>query len=185
MDDESVGLLKRHDWPGNIRELENVLSAAAIFAEGDTITPEAFAHIAELRALLEPLAQGVLRVEGGPRIEGSSASAPVAPGAPLPMIRTVSAAPAAPLAALASAPVPTVDGAIDFFELARTRDISLKELRHEVEMQCIRRALAEAKGNISEAARLLKMKRSRLSQIVNAEGELKEVARGDDEGDDE
>ena len=30
-------------------------------------------------------------------------------------------------------------------------------------MQCIRRALEESDGNISEAARLLKMKRSRLS----------------------
>jgi hypothetical protein len=52
-------------------------------------------------------------------------------------------------------------------------------------MQCIKRALVEAKGNISEAARLLKMKRSRLSQIVNAEAELKGVARGDEPGVDE
>ena len=61
------------------------------------------------------------------------------------------------------------------------RDLSLKDLRHEMEMQCIRRALEEANGNISEAARLLKMKRSRLSQIVNGEAELKEVAHGDEE----
>ena len=47
-------------------------------------------------------------------------------------------------------------------------------------MQCIKRALEEAEGNISEAARLLKMKRSRLSQIVNGELELKEVTHGDE-----
>ena len=81
------------------------------------------------------------------------------------------------------APVSASSGArvddVDFYELARTRDLSLKELRHQLEMQCIRRALLEAKGNISEAARLLKMKRSRLSQIVNAEAELKEVCHGE------
>jgi sigma-54 specific flagellar transcriptional regulator A len=69
---------------------------------------------------------------------------------------------------------------LDYFQLARDRGIGLKDLRHEVEMQCIARALAEANGNISEAARLLQMKRSRLSQIVNAEPSLKEVARGED-----
>jgi DNA-binding NtrC family response regulator len=68
---------------------------------------------------------------------------------------------------------------VDFYALARTRGLSLKDLRHQLEMQCIRRALIEADGNISEAARLLMMKRSRLSQIVNAEPELKEVCRGD------
>ena len=47
-------------------------------------------------------------------------------------------------------------------------------------MQCIKRALIESKGNISEAARLLLMKRSRLSQIVNANAELKEVAHADE-----
>jgi ActR/RegA family two-component response regulator len=71
-------------------------------------------------------------------------------------------------------------GPLDYYSLARKRDISLKDLRHEVEMQCIKRALEDANGNISEAARLLKMKRSRLSQIVNGEVELKEVAHGDE-----
>jgi ActR/RegA family two-component response regulator len=75
---------------------------------------------------------------------------------------------------------PVSSGPLDYYELARRRDLSLKDLRHEVEMQCIRRALEEAGGNISEAARLLKMKRSRLSQIVNGEVELKEVAHGDE-----
>ncbi|GMU63709.1 MAG: hypothetical protein AMXMBFR34_54720 [Myxococcaceae bacterium] len=85
-----------------------------------------------------------------------------------------------PAAPLAPAPQPEAPpGPLDYYELARQRGISLKDLRHEVEMQCIKRALLEAKGNISEAARLLQMKRSRLSQIVNAEAELKEVAHGE------
>ena len=35
----------------------------------------------------------------------------------------------------------------DYYELARQRGISLKDLRHEIEMQCIRRALLEARDN--------------------------------------
>ena len=72
-----------------------------------------------------------------------------------------------------------MDGGIDYFELVRRRDVSLKDLRQEIETQCIRRALQEGRGNISEAARLLKMKRSRLSQIVNSEAELRALSKGD------
>jgi DNA-binding NtrC family response regulator len=38
VDDEALAALKRYDWPGNIRELANVLERAQILAEGDTIT---------------------------------------------------------------------------------------------------------------------------------------------------
>jgi transcriptional regulator with GAF, ATPase, and Fis domain len=72
----------------------------------------------------------------------------------------------------------TADGPSDYYEVARRRGLSLKDFRHEVEMQCISRALVESAGNISEAARLLRMKRSRLSQIVNAEPALKGMCRG-------
>ncbi len=63
----------------------------------------------------------------------------------------------------------------DYFAELSARGLSLKELKQEVERACIRRALEEARGNISGAARLLGMKRSRLSQIVNADPELKEL----------
>ncbi|MCC6332560.1 MAG: sigma 54-interacting transcriptional regulator [Myxococcales bacterium] len=154
LSDDAMVLLSRHDWPGNIRELENVVAAASIFAEGPVVGVEAFSHVAELRALQDAPAAAPASL---PRAAASPAPAPPAP-----------------------APQPEAPpGPLDYYELARQRGISLKELRHEVEMQCIKRALLEAKGNISEAARLLQMKRSRLSQIVNAEAELKEVAHGE------
>ena len=158
---EALALLGRHRWPGNIRELENVIASASIFAEGNEIDLEAFTHVGELRALIDAPPGGA-SVNVIPLAAASLEVAPVV-------------APALPLAA------PSPDGPIDFYELARRRDLSLKDLRHEVEMQCIKRALEEAGGNISEAARLLKMKRSRLSQIVNGEIELKEATHGDDE----
>ena len=157
LSDDALALLGRHRWPGNIRELENVIASASIFAESNIIDVEAFTHVGELRALIEV---------------GSEApvAAPTVFAGPV-----VAVAPAVQVAAPVSPDAP-----LDYYELARRRDLSLKDLRHEVEMQCIKRALEEAQGNISEAARLLKMKRSRLSQIVNGETELKEVTHGDE-----
>jgi formate hydrogenlyase transcriptional activator len=36
--DEVMDVLKHYDWPGNIRELQNVLECAAILCEGDTFS---------------------------------------------------------------------------------------------------------------------------------------------------
>ncbi len=142
--------LPAYDWPGNIRELENVLSSASIFAPGRTIAPDAFENVQELAPLL-----------GAPPDDEDEAESPD------------DAAGAAPR------PAPAGSGeALDYFGLARSRGLSLKDLREEMESQCISRALAEAKGNISEAARLLQMKRSRLSQIVNADPALRAQAKG-------
>lgn len=38
MDDDALARLKAFDWPGNIRQLENVIERAVVIAEGDTIT---------------------------------------------------------------------------------------------------------------------------------------------------
>ena len=39
---KAMDLLVRHDWPGNIRELENAIERAVIMARGQRITPEEF-----------------------------------------------------------------------------------------------------------------------------------------------
>ena len=39
LSDEAVAALRAHAWPGNIRELKNVIERAAILAPGDTILP--------------------------------------------------------------------------------------------------------------------------------------------------
>jgi len=41
----SLDLLLTHDWPGNIRELQNALERACITSPGATLLPEAFAFI--------------------------------------------------------------------------------------------------------------------------------------------
>jgi transcriptional regulator with GAF, ATPase, and Fis domain len=150
---EALVLLQQHHWPGNIRELENVVIAATLFAETEVIGVDAFSQYEDLGALVQQVAK------------------PVSVAAPT----LVSAAPVSNVSVSGATPT----GPLDYFEMARVRDISLKDLKHEMEMQCILKALHLSDGNISEAARLLKMKRSRLSQIVNAEPQLKEVARGE------
>lgn len=42
--DDAYKLLAAYDWPGNIRELDNVLRRAVIFAEGGTIRPQDLAE---------------------------------------------------------------------------------------------------------------------------------------------
>ncbi|MCX7988167.1 MAG: sigma-54 dependent transcriptional regulator [Thermodesulfovibrio sp.] len=39
IDPQVIKLLYKHPWPGNIRELQNVIEQAVVFCEGDTITP--------------------------------------------------------------------------------------------------------------------------------------------------
>ena len=48
--------------------------------------------------------------------------------------------------------------------------VSLHDLKRRIEEECIARALAESKGNITKAAALLGMKRPRLSQLVKQYG---------------
>lgn len=43
---EALALLAQHDWPGNVRQLQNVLFRAAVLCEGDALTPEDFPQIA-------------------------------------------------------------------------------------------------------------------------------------------
>jgi DNA-binding NtrC family response regulator len=44
-DDEAAGRLMNHDWPGNVRQLRNVVERAVILCETDTITAEDLPHL--------------------------------------------------------------------------------------------------------------------------------------------
>ena len=41
-----MALLTAHDWPGNIRELENAIHRAIVLCDGDTLTSDLFPQIA-------------------------------------------------------------------------------------------------------------------------------------------
>ena len=44
--DDALSLLMQHDWPGNVRQLQNALFRAAVLCEGDALTPQDFPQIA-------------------------------------------------------------------------------------------------------------------------------------------
>ncbi len=48
---DAMRLLLAHDWPGNIRELENTLKNVCVFTDGPVLTAESFAHLDRFRTL--------------------------------------------------------------------------------------------------------------------------------------
>lgn len=44
---EALALLERYTWPGNLRELRNVIRRSVLFTTGDTITPENLPHLSD------------------------------------------------------------------------------------------------------------------------------------------
>ncbi len=176
---DAIDLLSRHRWPGNVRELENALRAASLFAETQAISAVDLAdNVDELRAL-------------GATPSGPMSSRPT----PLPFAAVSAPTFAAPLpSASSSASLDTVDSVRDAtdedvdgvplsplpsFEASATQvayaqvrqgTVTLSDMKRQIERDCIARALAETKGNITRAAALLGMKRPRLSQLVKQYG---------------
>jgi DNA-binding NtrC family response regulator len=56
---EAASLLARYDWPGNLRQLENIVYRAVLLAEGPFLTPAEFpqiaAHVQGQRPVIPPL----------------------------------------------------------------------------------------------------------------------------------
>ncbi|HEY7521813.1 MAG TPA: sigma-54 dependent transcriptional regulator [Methylomirabilota bacterium] len=65
---EALGVLERYHWPGNIRELENVIERAIVLGSGEQITPDSLP-----RHLAQPSEPGEFPVDipaGGMDLEG-------------------------------------------------------------------------------------------------------------------
>ncbi|MBK6692344.1 MAG: sigma 54-interacting transcriptional regulator [Myxococcales bacterium] len=161
----ALELLQRHRWPGNVRELENALRAASLFADGALIDVREFVeNVDDLRAV-------------GTTALGSVPPPPVSvppPRATVPSLDSIE-----------PASVPSLlgededaDGALPPGEAGATsaayscirQGVPLGDLKRQIERDCVARALAETKGNITRAASLLGMKRPRLSQLVKQYG---------------
>jgi DNA-binding NtrC family response regulator len=142
--DDALAALEVHSWPGNIRELENVLERTILFCKGD-------------------------RIERLDLQLTSSTVAPAAAGGIPELPRTTTSD---------LPPMPTIDDHED--EDGAEHSGSLKDVvRAEtarVERELIVKALDETGGNVTQAARLLKISRKSLQM------KMKEFGLRDREG---
>ncbi|WXB00265.1 hypothetical protein LZC95_42200 [Pendulispora brunnea] len=180
----------RHRWPGNVRELENALRAASLFAEGETIELE------DLIENVEDLRGAAAISSETPRhntdsasklaLRDSSASLAVdgndAADFPLPdgdddsgdeISSGVNEEALPDFESAGSIAAGEQTGATTVaYACIKQGTLSLPNLKRQIERDCIARALAETRGNITRAAALLGMKRPRLSQLVKQYGLL-------------
>ncbi|MBX3204315.1 MAG: sigma 54-interacting transcriptional regulator [Labilithrix sp.] len=162
---DALDLFCRHRWPGNIRELENVLRAVSLFADGEVISAaDVIDNVDDLRAI----AQAGPGPASQPPISLRSASI-----LPPPSVREPGAGASSTSAVEADdeegdgvLPEDEANATAVAYAQVRQGAVSLSDIKRQIERDCIARALLETKGNITRAAALLGMKRPRLSQLV-------------------
>jgi DNA-binding NtrC family response regulator len=151
---DAIDLLARHRWPGNIRELENVLRAVSLFADALVITAaDLIENVDDLRVLAQ---------------SGPASQASISLRASVPFGRITERLGGAVDDETQAGPLPDDEANATAVAYAQVRQgaVSLADLKRQIERDCIARALAETDGNITRAAALLGMKRPRLSQLV-------------------
>ena len=134
--------LSQHDWPGNVRELSNLLQRFSTLYPGQCLEPQ------NIPSSLLP--QGLLGNSGGQATAASGED-------PLGLL-------------FGQAPGNSVEAAImagQGWGAFPEEGLSLREQLAEFESTLIARALEAAGGNVSQAARLLKVQRTTLIEKIN------------------
>jgi len=138
---EAIDGLVSHQWPGNIRELENVIERTILFCEGPLI------RVADLPGELGGTPrQSVAMPVAEERAPGASTSSGSLPAQPAP----------APPAAATSTSAPLVGEEVGSLKEA------VRAETERVERELIQRALDETGGNVTKAARKLQISRKSL-----------------------
>ncbi len=139
--DEAMEVLCGHAWPGNIRELENVLERTILFCGNSEITRDDLPE--ELRAKCMEGAEASTEADDATAVASGSNAATQGSNAPQ------ASAPQA------SAPAPLEAGKTSLKDAVRAETT-------RVEKELIAQALSETTGNVTQAAKLLKISRKSL-----------------------
>lgn len=138
--DSAMEMLKRHDWPGNIRELENAVYRAVVLAEGPELRPEEFPQI------LAQSAPIVVKETGPVRLEIAQNVPVAAEPQPLPTPKTADTS------------------LINSVSLINSRG-HIRAM-DDIEAEILKIAIAHYNGQLSEVARRLGIGRSTLYRKI-------------------
>jgi DNA-binding NtrC family response regulator len=141
---EAMARLAQLDWPGNIRQLENVIYRAVVMSEGDQLGLDDFPHAAAHAPSIAEVPGEALLME--PTFH--SGAPEIAPGNDTPPF---------PLSPAGSLGMLTLTGEVRPLE--------------EMESEIIRFAIAHYRGQMSEVARRLKIGRSTLYRKLDEAAE--------------
>lgn len=145
-------LLTRYSWPGNVRQLENVINRACVIAQGDTI-------------LLKDLPQELTdwAVENGVELSPGTSAKPPVPGPKAGEEKRLSGRSDKGSTAREG------DNLTDCFDrlYQLLREKNREAILKVIESAMIRRALAESEGNQAKASRFLGMTRATLRKRID------------------
>ena len=153
---EAVACLGSYNWPGNIRELENLMERTMLFCEGPQIEardlPPELVQIAGMGSAGSPSPTSVsAQVPSGPRLTSPSVTA---------VVDEPSSGPTG--ASAGPQPTPTSLPAAATAGSAGSLKEAVRAETERVERELIIRALDETNGNVTQAARKLKISRKSL-----------------------
>lgn len=169
---EVLRRLISYSWPGNVRELQNFVRSVLLFVEGSTVRSE---HLQEMEdfflggsfqesiSSMEEILAARQALHTHHLDESDHSAAP-----------TIEAT-AEQLHGAVSSAASSEDLTDAMIRQILDQQISLHDIKKNLEVESIRRAILETDGNVTQAAKLLQMKRPRLSQIINATPELSEL----------
>lgn len=149
---DAMALLTAHDWPGNIRELENAMHRAIVLCDGDTLTADLFPQIA---AQVPGYSLAAPERAAEPRAWAQLRSEIAAPGEQRRAVDPMTFDPAE-----IAEPTPSIGVGVPAVN-AVTPEGEVRPIA-EVEEELIRFALSFYRGQMSEVARRLGIGRSTL-----------------------
>ena len=174
LSDDAQKAIRNYRWPGNIRELENVIRSIALYADSDLISQS---DLDEYQELFEepPAFEPENEDDREARIDDQSYPS-IANTNIENLYQPYTKEEEQPV----SQPAETLEPDKKFDLLSEIFDngTSLADFKKQIQDRAIVHALETTGGNITRAAEMLGMKRPRLSQIINSSERLKEMCQG-------